>query len=342
MENGDGLPIFICLTCKDKLNFAFEFKVQCENADHALREIKNKHTSNSSIKEESLDIIVQPDVEIYENNDQYYDSDSDDNKPLKSRSDLNTFTCTYCQKQLRTKKGLKIHQRKHTGEKLHICQICQSKFTKRNHLVRHMKIHSKTDNMKHVCDICDQKFCSEYLLGKHMREHDEKLAEEKSENVIENSNEVENGNQQLKEYYKNDNGLYECNICNKTLSTVLGLRIHMRRHTGNNLAHCQFCDKSFTKASHLKRHLHIHGIISTNERSKTDSADKNVEKERKVMECEFCDRKFVYKKSYAHHMQIEHGMSDDSDDAPLSTLIEKSEPKKPVVEAIVEISEGGE
>lgn len=53
-----------------------------------------------------------------------------------------------------------------------------------------------------------------------------------------------------------------------------------------------------------------------------------MEKERKVLECEFCDRKFVYKKSYTHHMHSEHGVSDDSDDVPLSTLISKSEVKK--------------
>lgn len=46
------------------------------------------------------------------------------------------------------------------------------------------------------------------------------------------------------------------------------------------------------------------------------------------MECEFCDRKFVYRKSYTHHMHTEHGVSDDSDDAPLSSLIDKSDKSK--------------
>lgn len=42
-------------------------------------------------------------------------------------------------------------------------------------------------------------------------------------------------------------------------------------------------------------------------------------------ECEFCDRKFKYKKSFVHHMQVEHGMSDvgsdiddKTEDLPLS------------------------
>lgn len=39
-------------------------------------------------------------------------------------------------------------------------------------------------------------------------------------------------------------------------------------------------------------------------------------------ECEFCDRKFKYRKSFIHHMQTEHGMSDESD-VPLSAYITK-------------------
>lgn len=245
------MPKYVCLTCKEKLNSAFEFKQQCENADHTLRELKNRHISSSSSSssskdEESMDIVVQPDFEMYENNDQYYgDSDSDDDKPLKNRSDLNLFTCTYCQKQLRTKKGLKIHQRKHTGEKLHTCQVCQSNFTKRNHLMRHMKVHSKKDNVKYVCSLCDKTFCSSYLLEKHRSEHTENLQNKNNEeklddveNMAESLNEL--GTSELsKECYKTENGMYECNVCKKTLNTSLGLRIHMRRHTGNNLARCQ-------------------------------------------------------------------------------------------------------
>lgn len=81
--------------------------------------------------------------------------------------------------------------------------------------------------------------------------------------------------------------------------------------------------------------MHVHGISSTTDGIKADT----VEKERKVIECEFCDRKFVYKKSYTHHMQTEHGMSDDSDDVPLSTYVSKSEETKStsVVQTEVEV-----
>lgn len=245
---GDGLPILLCLTCEDKLNSAFEFKQQCENTDVALRELKDKLTCNNSVKEESLDIVVQPDLEIYgDANDQYYDSDSDDDKPLKARAS-DSYTCTYCHKELRTKKGLKIHQRKHTGENLHICQVCNTKFTKRNHLARHMKVHGKKDETKYACDQCDEKFCSNYLLTKHKNEHAEELKGENSDEKMEDSETVgesngveENLDEQLKlkACFNPESGLYECGFCKKLLSTLLGLRIHMRRHTGDNLAKCE-------------------------------------------------------------------------------------------------------
>ncbi|XP_066260460.1 zinc finger protein 420-like [Euwallacea similis] len=100
---------------------------------------------------------------------------------------------------------------------------------------------------------------------------------------------------------KKDSTLYECKECNKILTTYTGLKVHLRRHTGADLAKCKHCDKSFTKKSHLNRHLRSHGIFSTKNKIKGD---------KKTRECEFCDRKFKYKKSFVHHMQVEHGMSD--------------------------------
>ena len=46
------------------------------------------------------------------------------------------------------------------------------------------------------------------------------------------------------------------------------------------------------------------------------------------MVCEFCDRKFKYRKSFQHHMESEHGVSDD-DDIPLSALVSASPVDKP-------------
>lgn len=56
--------------------------------------------------------------------------------------------------------------------------------------------------------------------------------------------------------------------------------------------------------------------------------EKNEPKEKKYLACEFCDRKFVYKKSFLHHIQTEHQISEDLTDTAISefaTIITKKE-----------------
>lgn len=68
--------------------------------------------------------------------------------------------------------------------------------------------------------------------------------------------------------------------------------------------------------------MQTHGVTPQKE-----VKEKSEPKEKKYMACEFCDRKFVYKKSFLHHIQMEHQISEDSD-TPLSefaTIITKTQ-----------------
>lgn len=257
MLTGDGLPVFLCLTCEEKLHSAFDFKQQCEKADSSLRELKNKLGNKNNIKEESLDIIVQPDLNISDiyGDDRYSDSASgDESVKTKQIYKDEAFTCVYCQKVLRTKKGLKIHQRRHTGEKLRSCHICQAKFTRTNHLVRHMKTHSKgVGEMKHICVECGMGFDRVHFLIKHKKEHnlesnsqsikmedtehDVKLEQAQLEDCDMSANGIVQGLEGASEV--NNDNRFECKYCGKVLTTHMGLRIHIRRHTGRNLANCE-------------------------------------------------------------------------------------------------------
>ncbi|XP_030765393.1 zinc finger protein 189-like [Sitophilus oryzae] len=382
VAEGDGLPYLLCLTCENKLSTAFEFKQQCERSDSALREIANQ--DGKSKREEN--IIVQPDV-----HEGLFEEDEDD-LPLAKRfkQDVTELTCSYCLKVFSNKRGLRIHIRQHTGDGMRYCPLCSSKYTRTNHLVRHMKKHDKSGHKK-KCKICSEKFSITMDLFNHMKMHIEEvekkhkidldrdiILEIKSEkyetvsndqnnldgdtpceqnefteevitkedgdifeqkaitkdddsadllplsqfpfsddDVDRDNNDVENYSSESKndcfaEQPKRKRGrprkkepttLYECKECSKVLTTYYGLRVHMRKHTGAELASCNVdhCDKSFTKKSHLNRHLRAHGIFNGKNKLKG---------EKKVRECEFCDRKFKYRKSYVHHMQAEHGMSD--------------------------------
>ncbi|CAH0557337.1 unnamed protein product [Brassicogethes aeneus] len=359
VTNNDGLPTLLCSICENKLNIAYQFKQQCEKSDSTLRQITNQVES----KPKQEDIVVQPDL---------YDDDDDEplskfgvkrkrGRPKKVKQSL--FTCTYCNKDLLTKKGLRLHERKHTGEKLKYCFICSSQFTRTNHLLRHLGTHDKP-GLEHDCSDCSEKFAKAADLMQHRKIHEvndndaqvkeEYLLEDFSENIqieVEELNESKTDTEDNKDNKEDNNGdatdmfydgfdasdpseeeddkddvlfkvntrkerpekkdkaIYECKECSKIMTTYVGLKIHMRRHTGDDLAVCKLCDKSFTKKSHLNRHMAIHGIVEP-----VSPIKKEKDKEKQVMECEFCDRRFKYKKSFAHHMQVEHGMSDENDD----------------------------
>lgn len=156
----------------------------------------------NQIKEEneSLDIVVKPDIEnfdeIFEDDNRFSDSDSNHSnystkvrkkKKVKGSSKTKNRQCRYCDKVLTTKEGLKLHERRHTGEKLKQCPICNASFAKTNHLVRHMSSHNKpTDEYKHTCQECGMGFMRAYHLVKHKQEHKSEK-EDEEENATQES-----------------------------------------------------------------------------------------------------------------------------------------------------------
>lgn len=356
--SGDGLPSSICLKCEENLNIAYEFKQQCERIDTALREIAPLHDSTRPdlIKDESesLDIVVKPDIEIYDDHEDQDDddNDNDDNEPYNSESEASNYSttvrrkkkppknrqCRYCSKMLSTKEGLKLHERRHTGEKLKSCPVCPSKFAKSNHLIRHMSSHNKpTDEYKHTCLECGMGFMKASHLLKHHREHKNRPEGESGEA---NAAEVPVGLEMMEDNVEDDDDDTGADntlddeaidpVVKKEVDSDDGMETKpvlgkMRTRTKkesvdiHRLYPCKVCLKSFTKSNHLTRHMATHSA------AKSPKEKSNEPKEKKYMACEFCDRKFVYKKSFLHHIQMEHQISED-DDTPLSeyaTIITK-------------------
>lgn len=263
------MPSQICSKCEDQLNTAYTFKQQCERTDAALREYTSQP---NEIKEESLDIVVKPDLEnfdVFEDDNRFSDSASAHSnysttvrkkKKVKSLSKQKNRQCRYCDKILTTKEGLKLHERKHTGEKLKQCPICNATFAKTNHLVRHMSSHNKPpDEYKHTCQDCGMGFMRAHHLVKHKqectseKEKEDNTAASSSANLTEDTlpladvkTEIEDQEEvealpeipKLRLKKEPEDKLHPCKVCNKILTTAAGLRIHMRRHTGDNLSTC--------------------------------------------------------------------------------------------------------
>ncbi|XP_022904694.1 zinc finger protein 271-like [Onthophagus taurus] len=313
----DGLPKRICSICEDKLSVAYLFKQQCEKADNTLRELTNQQRRE--------DIEVKPDVDIddFYNDADNVSTDSEIQYTPKTKSSKVHLKCDFCNKNFRSKNGYQLHMKRHTKEPLLTCHICNKKFTKAllfKHLQTDHEVNVEGDNFP--CTHCELRFHTLSSLDTHMKEHrkqNDGCIKQECDDDDEDETEIKN-ECDLDDVKPDEDGKYSCKHCAKVLANLEDLKVHLRRHTGISLFSCKICNKAYEKSNHLKRHMSSH-----KKKLKLTSV-KHESRDRKVMQCEFCDRKFKYKKSFTHHMQTEHGISDDSD-TPLSILVAKNERK---------------
>lgn len=163
------------------------------------------------------------------------------------------------------------------------CALCEKKFKKSHHLVRHQGIH--TQNKQLTCDICEKSFKRKLSLQKHSTIHSQGKCFE-CENCLEKFS-------LAKELKKHKNSHiceqpFNCQICGKTFKSFYYLKDHISTHSGKKPFQCSSCDKGFNRPSHLKQHQHIH----TGE---------------KLFQCTNCDKTFTRSSSLLRHQQVHSG-----------------------------------
>ena len=132
------------------------------------------------------------------------------------------FQCDVCNKNLSTKRTLKVHKTKHTNQ----CGVCNMNFSTK----RILKIHLREQHMggkPYTCEFCEKTFTEAGSLKKHRIIH-------------------------------TGEKLYKCEICEKTFTQASALKTHRRIHTGEKPYACEICGKSFNLNSNLLRHKRIH------------------------------------------------------------------------------------
>ncbi|XP_008406181.1 zinc finger protein 329 isoform X2 [Poecilia reticulata] len=136
-----------------------------------------------------------------------------------------SYICNQCGKTFTQACNLKVHQRIHLGQGLHLCSHCGKGFPSFANLKTHKC--GQTGNKPYCCAVCGNKFSRLWNLKLHQRIH----TQEKP---------------------------HQCSMCDKSFTRADILKVHQRTHTGERPYCCAICGHSFKRLDHLKSHQRKH------------------------------------------------------------------------------------
>lgn len=136
------------------------------------------------------------------------------------------------------------------------CHVCNQKFTKVNHLTRHMTLHRNV--LSHQCEHCEKVFLTPEHLETHMNEcHRQKpYACTKCDKIF---NRGEHLIRHLKTNHDKETEIHKCSVCEKELGTSEQLGKHIKQHILKDKRHvCEVCNKAFNRLDNLRTHQRAH------------------------------------------------------------------------------------
>uniref|UniRef100_A0A670J4G7 Zinc finger and BTB domain-containing protein 48 n=1 Tax=Podarcis muralis TaxID=64176 RepID=A0A670J4G7_PODMU len=252
--------------------------------------------------------------------------------------------CPTCHKSFLSKYYLKVHNRKHTGEKpfecskcgkcyfrkenllehearncmnrseqVFTCSVCQEMFKRRMELRVHMVSH--TGEMPYKCSSCIQQF----MQKKDLQSHLIKLHGAPKPHACSACSKcfLSRTELHLHEAFKHrGEKLFVCEECGHRASSRNGLQMHIKaKHRNERPYVCEFCQHAFTQKANLNMHLRTH----TGEKpfqchlcGKTFRTQASLDKHNRThtgerpFSCEFCDQKFTERGPLLRHIASRH------------------------------------
>ncbi|XP_075629228.1 zinc finger and BTB domain-containing protein 48 [Balearica regulorum gibbericeps] len=252
--------------------------------------------------------------------------------------------CPTCHKTFLSKYYLKVHNRKHTGEKpfecskcgkcyfrkenllehearncmnrseqVFTCSVCQEVFKRRMELRLHMVSH--TGEMPYKCSSCAQQFMQKKDLQSHMI----KLHGAPKPHACSTCSKcfLSRTELRLHEAFKHrGEKLFVCEECGHRASSRNGLQMHIKaKHRNERPYVCEFCHHAFTQKANLNMHLRTH----TGEKpfqchlcGKTFRTQASLDKHNRThtgerpFSCEFCEQRFTEKGPLLRHIASRH------------------------------------
>ncbi|KAK7080290.1 hypothetical protein SK128_003271, partial [Halocaridina rubra] len=260
------------------------------------------------------------------------ESDREGNQSVESVQGLpkknGVHCCEFCNKTFKKAHKLGIHRRTHTGEKPHQCESCGKAFARRDHMLKHMKIHLKRrqDSLMKNLNVwmIDQKTFYENMLMEE--EQNDMTMEELSAllnvgqngliphnkmedepvDVLENT-EGKCDEEKIPKSLKVENDdTYSCEICGYASKKLCNLHSHMKTHSERSVYKCGICRKEFKIEKSYQAHLLNHEkdvILSPH--TLEDSEFVNARSKR--AQCAICGKWLVSLSSLEMHIRSHTG-----------------------------------
>ncbi|CAB3379901.1 Hypothetical predicted protein [Cloeon dipterum] len=219
------------------------------------------------------------------------------------------FSCLHCKKYCRTWADCSAHLWKShkTDLRRFVCDICNSKFTKRfmmiNHFKKHLGIYS------YACTLCGKKFSQNSQLKQHKLTHIP-VSDRPTKKDCPICFNTYVDHRSLRKHIHEVHGTeksYVCPTCDFRANGAAALRSHQRSHLTEKSLKCDQCSFETVYKESLRRHKMLHSNS-------------------KKYQCPFCNASFIQSAGLKKHLLRKHsdkpGLVKICSKCPFSTINE--------------------
>ncbi|XP_045592799.2 uncharacterized protein [Procambarus clarkii] len=223
------------------------------------------------------------------------------------------FSCQFCGQRFFRKCSKDLHERKHTGRKVHRCGECLKVFAKLCSYLRHQReVHALSKTF--ICAECSKAFTTERRLKEHIGVHQR----EKAHKCIHCKHSCHTASGLRTHILELHSGTrkssHSCEVCGAKFAKQYGLKRHkQRKHTKQQLA-CEICSKTFSCKEDLLQHTKYHTDLETltcKECEKTFTTSWGLQRHSESHQettyqfhCNKCSLNFTRKDSLVSHLKI--------------------------------------